>query len=125
MIIKLNSDLSKLTINEILEHRNALLKASILERQSKAWRIKWKELQKLERGLVHRTLFKKVDYDQKPYPWINRCNNSLILAWRDHIYKDIKTESTVLELAGEFSFSQDIFKSQPTVRIGLLAKLQT
>ena len=125
MIIKLNvSDLSKLNIYEISDHRQFLLKASLSERQTNAWRVKWIKLQELEQELDQFN-FKEIYNDsQTIYPWTNSCSNSLILTWRDHLYKDIGIDSRDLELATEFSLSQDLFKRKMVKRPGLLAKLQ-
>ena len=113
-------NISKLTSSEISDIRQSLLKASLSERQTIAWRVKWEELQGIELELVQRA---KSIPDQI-YPWANRCNDSLILAWRDYLYKDIKEDSMDLELANEFSLSQDLFKRRVVKRPGLLAKLQ-
>ena len=64
-----------------------------------------------------------IKLDKKTFPWTNQCSNSLILAWRDHIFQNITMESTEYELAGDYSLSRDLFV-KPVVRTGLLAKLQ-
>ena len=125
MSIKLSGgDLRKLTTCEIMDKRQSLLKASLSERQTIAWRVKWEELHELEKELGQLKSKEKININQKIYPWGNRCSNSLILVWRDHLYKDIQVDSTVLELGNEFNLSQDLFRRRIIRRPGLLVKLK-
>ena len=81
------------------------------KKKKKEWIAQWNHLQKLAEALrtEPKDLQPKSGIDIEIYPWRNQCNSSLILAWRDHIYKNSQIDSTDLELANEFSFSQDLF----------------
>ena len=123
-------NISQLTLSEISDIRQHLLKASLSERQTIAWRVKWEELQQLETGIGQLKFKESFKYKQRihpgtsMYPWVNRYSNSLKLAWRDHMYKDIRTDSADLELATEFRVSQDLFRRSSKEKREMLVKLQ-
>ena len=66
MSIKLiGSDLRKLTICKMSDKRQSLLKASLSERQTIAWRVKWEELNELEKEPGQLKSKEKIDINQK------------------------------------------------------------
>ena len=49
-------------------------------------------------------------------PWIGQCSTSEIMAWRDHLYQNLDTDSESIEQQAEFLLCQDV--CQPESRSG-------
>lgn len=111
-------------LSDTYEVRKLLLTASVSDRQTKEWRVKWYESQEHETELRQFPSKKQHTSGQRVHPWTNRCSNALILAWRDHLYKDIQIDTKALEMADEFVISQQLFSRKVVIRRDLMVKLQ-
>ena len=88
----------QMTEVDIIAYRKQLLEhIPANKKRKKDWLVSWNQLQSadeaINKGHSIRKLETGIKSIQEIHPWINRCSDSLILAWRDVLFKDIKIES--------------------------------
>ena len=124
-------------IYEISSFRTRLLmEIPAKKKKKKCWLVIWNQLQESEAG-CHKDYLDKANKNKKinehienrRQPWLRQCSPSEILAWRDHLYRNLDTVSDIKEEMNSFSMCQEVYQPESrtgrkVARVGLWLALQ-